>query len=184
MMEHVELKNRKLVHRGSILDIYQDEMLLPNGKTENWDYVEHRKGAAAVVPVLPDGRILMVSQYRHALGRMTLEIPAGSRDSVTEDMALCAARELEEETGYRAQKMEQLLSLRTTVAFCNERIDVFLARDLVPGEQHLDEAEDISVQPWELEELVARIYRGEIQDGKTVSAILAYQVKLLREMQS
>ena len=184
IMEHVELKNRKLVHRGSILDIYQDEMLLPNGKTENWDYVEHRKGAAAVVPVLPDGRILMVSQYRHALGRMTLEIPAGSRDSVTEDMALCAARELEEETGYRAQKMEQLLSLRTTVAFCNERIDVFLARDLVPGEQHLDEAEDISVQPWELEELVARIYRGEIQDGKTVSAILAYQVKLLREMQS
>ena len=97
-MDHVEVKKRTLVHRGSIVDVYQDEVQLPDGGTELWDYVEHRKGAAAVVPVLPDGRILMVAQYRPALGRMTLEIPAGSRDSVEEDTAVCAVRELEEET--------------------------------------------------------------------------------------
>ena len=75
----------------------------------------------------------MVTQYRPALGRMTLEIPAGSRDSVEEDTAVCAARELEEETGYKAGRMEPLLSLRTTVAFCNEMIDVYLARDRQRG---------------------------------------------------
>ena len=183
-MEHVTLKNRKLIHSGSILDIYQDEMELPNGKTEYWDYVEHRKGAAAVVPVLPDGRILMVSQYRPALGRMTLEIPAGSRDSVTEDTAVCAARELEEETGYQSGRLELLISLRTTVAFCNEMIDVYLARDLQPGKQHLDEAESIDLKAYDLEELVEMIYAGKIQDGKTVSALLAYQVKVLQEEQA
>lgn len=179
-MEHVELKNRKLVHEGSILNIYQDEIELPNGKVEYWDYVEHRKGAAAVVPVLPDGKILMVSQYRPALGRMTLEIPAGSRDCVTEDTAVCAARELEEETGYQSGCMEKLLTLRTTVAFCNEMIDVYLAKDLVRGEQHLDEAESISLRVHSLEELLAMILEGKIQDGKTVSAILAYQVLLMK----
>ena len=180
-MEHVELKRRKLIHRGSILDIYEDEMLLPNGKTERWDYVEHRKGAAAVVPVLPDGKILMVSQYRPALGRMTLEIPAGSRDSVTEDTAVCAARELEEETGYQSRKLQKLLSLRTTVAFCNEMIDVYLARDLVPGKQHLDEAESITLRAYSLDELLEMISSGKIQDGKTVSALLAYRVLLTGE---
>ncbi len=180
-MEHVEVQERKLVHKGSILDIYEDEVLLPNGNVEHWDYVEHRKGAAAVVPVLPDGRIIMVSQYRPALGRMTLEIPAGSRDSVTEDTAVCAKRELEEETGYRSDSIELLLKLRTTVAFCNEMIDVYLARDLVPGQQHLDEAESIDLSFWKLDDLLDKIYAGEIQDGKTVSALLAYQVKRQRD---
>ena len=74
---------RVLEHEGTILDIYSDYMELPDGKIEKWDYVEHRKGAAAVVPVLPDGRILMVRQYRNALERFTLEIPAGARDTKT-----------------------------------------------------------------------------------------------------
>ena len=71
--------NRELMYKGSILDVYKDTMQLADGKTEEWDYVAHRKGAAAVLPVLPDGRILMVHQYRNALDRETLEIPAGSR---------------------------------------------------------------------------------------------------------
>ena len=100
---------RVLEHEGAILDIYSDYMELPDGKVEKWDYVEHRKGAAAVVPVLPDGRILMVRQYRNALERFTLEIPAGARDTKTEPTIECAARELEEETGYRCDRLEFLL---------------------------------------------------------------------------
>ena len=161
----VKRVKRVLEHKGSILDIYSDYMELPDGKIEKWDYVEHRKGAAAVVPVLSDGRILMVSQYRNALERFTLEIPAGSRDS-------------KEETGYYCENLEFLLSLRTTVAFCNELVDVYVARELVAtNQQHLDEGEFIDVKPYTLEELCNLIYQGVIQDGKTVAAIMAYKNK-------
>lgn len=168
---------RELVYKGSILDIYCDDIELPDGKVEKWDYVEHRKGAAAVVTVLDDGRLLMVRQYRNALNRFTLEIPAGARDHVNEPTIECAARELEEETGYRCENLEFLLSLRTTVAFCNEMVDVYVARNLIPSKQNLDEAEDIELQAYTLEELCQKIYSGEIQDGKTVAAIMAYKNK-------
>ncbi len=92
---------RAWVTKGTILDVYKDTMELPNGKTEEWDFVSHRKGAAAVVAVREDGKLLMVRQYRNALERMTLEIPAGARDSVTEDTK-CDIPEIEEETGYRS----------------------------------------------------------------------------------
>lgn len=168
---------RELVYQGSILDIYSDSMELPNGKIEKWDYVEHRKGAAAVVAVRQDGKLLMVKQYRNALERFTLEIPAGARDSSTEPTIECAARELEEETGYRCDDLEFLISLKTTVAFCNELVDVYVARNLIPSKQHLDEGEFIDLQAYSLEELCDLIYQGVIQDGKTVAAIMAYKNK-------
>lgn len=180
MDQKIRRLKRELCYQGSILDFYQDTMELPNGKKENWDFVCHRKGAAAVIPVLEDGKILMVRQYRNALERETLEIPAGARDSVTEDTFLCAKRELEEETGYQSNDISFLLSLKTTVAFCNEFIDVYLAKGLEPGEQHLDEGEAICVETYKLEELIAKIYAGELQDAKTVAAILAYQNLLLQ----
>jgi ADP-ribose pyrophosphatase len=179
--EHVERISRKLVHAGSILDIYSDTMLLPNGKTEEWDFVAHRKGAAAVLPVTEDGKIILVHQYRPALERMTWEVPAGSRDSVEESTLVCATRELEEETGYTGGEISFLISLKTTVAFCNEFIDVYVATGLKPGKQHLDEAERIEVKAWEMKDLLEEIYAGRIQDSKTVSAILAYQVKVLMQ---
>ena len=157
---------RELVYQGSILDIYNDSIQLPDGKIEHWDYVEHRKGAAAVVAVLEDGRLLLVRQYRNALNRFTLEIPAGARDSVTEPTSECAARELEEEK----QKI-------TTVAFCNELVDVYVARSLIPSKQKLDEGEELDLEAHTLEDLCEKIYKGEIQDGKTVAAIMAYKNK-------
>lgn len=175
MSEHAKRIKRELVMKGTILDVYKDTMELPNGKTEEWDFVSHRKGAAAVVAVREDGKLLMVRQYRNALERMTLEIPAGARGSVTEDTKVCAARELEEETGYRSENLSFLLSLRTTVAFCDEFIDVYLARDLVKSTQHLDEGEAIDVEAHDVDELCEMIYAGKIQDSKTVSAILAYK---------
>ena len=177
-MGKIKRIHRDLVYKGSILDVYKDTMDIGNGKTEEWDFVAHRQGAACVLPVLPDGRILMVHQYRNALERDTIEVPAGARDSINEDTAVCAARELEEETGYRSEKITFLLSLRTTVAFCNEMVDVYLAEDLVEGERHLDDAEDIRVEAYELNTLLSMIYKGVIQDAKTVAAILAYSYKI------
>ena len=166
---------RELIRRGAILDIYTDTMELPDEKQEEWDFISHRKGAAAVVPVREDGKILMVRQYRNAIERMTLEIPAGSRDSVTEDTRVCAARELEEETGYKSDDLSLLISLKTTVAFCDEFVDVYLAENLKPGKQHLDEGEFLDVEAYEIDELCEMIYAGKLQDAKTVSALLAYK---------
>ena len=175
MAEQITRVKRELIHKGAILDIYKDTMELPNGKTEEWDFVSHRKGAAAVVPVTEDGKVLMVRQYRPSLERETLEIPAGARDSVTEDTKVTAARELEEETGYYSADIDFLISLKTTVAFCDEFVDIYLARNLVKTEQHLDDAEDIAVEAWDLEDLCEMIYKGRMQDAKTVAAILAYK---------
>ncbi|MGN0353034.1 MAG: NUDIX hydrolase [Roseburia sp.] len=174
MDQKVKRINRELKVQGAILDFYADTMELPDGKLEKWDFVSHRMGAAAVVPVLADGRILMVRQYRNALDRETLEIPAGARNSKTEDTKICAARELEEETGYRSENLQKILSLKTTVAFCDEFIDVYLAKDLKPGNQHLDEGEFINIEAYPLEELCQMISEGKLQDSKTVSGILAY----------
>lgn len=175
-MEHYERIGRELVYKGAIIDYYQDTIKVPNGNIVKWDLITH-KGAAAVVAVQNDGRLLMVRQYRNALDRETLEIPAGALDTAEEPTEVAAARELEEETGYKAGKLEKLLTIRTTVAFCNEKIDVYVATDLTPSSQHLDEDEFLNVESHDLDELVQMILDCKIQDGKTVSAILAYQNK-------
>lgn len=176
MDEKIKRINRELKYEGSIVKVYMDEVELPDGKIAKWDFINH-DGAAAVVPVTEDGKILMVKQYRNALDRYTLEIPAGKLDDKLEETKVCAARELEEETGYKAGNLEFLITLRTWVAFTNEKIDVYVATDLTPTKQHLDEDEFIDVKAYELEELKEMIFRGELQDTKSISAILAYDVK-------
>ena len=132
------------------------------------------------MPVMDDGRLLMVRQYRNALERYTLELPAGKLDDPKEEGIVCAARELEEETGYRSDKLEWLITLRTTVAFCDERIEIFTAHDLIPTSQNLDEDEYIDVKAYTLDELKKKIFSGEIEDSKTIAAIMAYAVKYNR----
>lgn len=174
----VVVKNRELVYKGAVLDIFQDTVLV-NGHEAKWDFVHHN-GAAAVLPVMEDGKILMVRQYRHALNRYTLELPAGKLDSPEEPMIECAARELEEETGYRSEHLEYLLTVNTTIAFCDEKIGIYLATDLIPSKQNLDEDEEIKVEAWELEDLEELIRRGEMTDGKTVAALSVYARKYRR----
>ena len=113
---------RELRYQGTILKIYEDTVLA-NGHEAHWDFIHH-DGAAAVLPVTDGGKILMVRQYRNALDRETLEIPAGKLDAADEPKIQCAYRELEEETGYRTEHMEYLMSVNTTVAFCDEAIDI------------------------------------------------------------
>ena len=179
-MEKIERIKRDLVYKGAIIDVYKDSVQIPNGNIAEWDFIMH-KGAAAALPVTKDGKIVLVKQYRNALDRETIEIPAGGLESVDEPMIECARRELEEETGYKSDELEFLISIRTTVAFCNERIDVFVARNLEKSSQNLDEDEYVEVEEYEPEELVKLIYEGVIQDSKTVSAIMAYVNKYCKE---
>ena len=178
MSEDVKRMGRELAYQGTVLKVYKDHMKFSNGNTEDWDFIHH-DGAAAVISVMDDGKILMVKQYRNALERDTLEIPAGKLDDPDEEGIVCASRELKEETGYSSDDLEWLLTIRTTVAFCNERIEVFVARNLIPGEQHLDEDEFVDVKAYKLEELKEMIFEGKIQDSKTMAAILAYESKYL-----
>lgn len=178
-MDKYERIDRELVHKGAIIDYYQDTIKIPNGNIAKWDYIKH-KGAAAVVAVKDDGKLLMVRQFRNALDRETLEIPAGGLNSVDEPTDIAAARELEEEAGYTAGKLELLISIRTTVAFCDEKIDIYVATDLQRSKQHLDEDEFLDVETYSIEELIQMIYDCKINDGKTVSALLAYYNKYRR----
>lgn len=169
--------NRELKYQGAIISVFEDTVMA-NGHEAHWDYIHHN-GAAAVVAVTKEGKLLMVRQYRNALDRYTLEIPAGALDWADEPKIDCAFRELEEETGFRTEKenLEYLISVNTTVAFCNEAIDIFVARNLIPSQQHLDEDEYIDVEEWELKDLEDMIFKGTITDGKTIAAIMAYACK-------
>ena len=175
-MEEYKRLKRELVAKGAIIDYYQDTMQIPNGNVARWDLIDH-KGAAAVVAVRDDGKLLMVRQYRNALERETLEIPAGGLNGREEPTELAAMRELEEETGYTCDQVELLNSIYTTVAFCNEKIDIYLARNLKPGKQHLDEDEYLHVEAYTLEELKQMIFDCKIQDSKTICAIMTYAAK-------
>lgn len=181
-MSDIKRTDRTLVAHGSIIDYYKDTMQFPNGNIEKWDTIDHR-GAAAMMAVREDGKILLVRQYRNALERETIEIPAGGLnviDGKKEPTREAAIRELEEETGYIAndEQVELLASIYTTVAFCNEKIDIYIARGLSrQGKQHLDENEYVNVEAYSLEELLDKVYRCEIQDSKTVCAIMVYAKK-------
>ena len=178
-MEPLKRLSRELKYKGAIIDLYIDKVQGPDGNVQDYDFIGHN-GAAAVLPVKDDGKILMVRQYRNALDRFTIEIPAGGLNGKDEPGILCAARELEEETGYKSDNLSHLITIRTTIAFCNEQIEIFVAKDLVKTEQHLDEGEFVEVVEYTIDELVDMVYDSTIQDSKTVSAIMTYYNKYCR----
>ena len=170
-MNHIKRIDRKLMYKGSMLSMYADTIYTPDGNTAKWDYIEH-SGAAAVVPVLEDGRILLVRQYRNALDRETLEIPAGGINKGEESIT-AATRELEE-TGYKSDNLEHLISIVTAVAFCDEVVEIYVAKNLTKTQQHLDPDEYIEIEAYTTDELSEMIYSGKIQDSKTIAAIMSY----------
>lgn len=173
MDNEVRRTGRRLVFKAHLFDYYKDKMEFPNGNTEEWDFIKHNGAAGGLAP-LSDGRILMVRQYRNALERYTLEIPCGGRLTPEEPTKLTAMREVEEETGYKPADASLLLSIKTTVAFSNEAIDIYLMKGLEKVNQHLDPNEYVDVEAYTLDELKTKIFSGEIQDSKTICAILAY----------
>ena len=177
-MEPVKRLKRELRAQGTVINLYKDTVEV-NGHIAEWDYIHH-DGAAAVVAVKEDGKLMMVRQYRNALDRFTLELPAGKLDEPGEPTLECARGEVEEETGYQSNHFEYLLTVNTTVAFCNEKIDIYLARDLVKTAQHLDEDEEINVELWDIEDLKQLIYEGKITDSKTIAGIMTYAAKYVK----
>lgn len=179
-MDEFKRLDRELIFKGSIIDYYKDTIQVPNGNVVKWDFIQHN-GAAAIVPVMDDGKILMVRQYRNALDRYALEIPAGGLKSIEEPTKTAAARELEEETGYRSEQVEWLMSLRTSLAYSNEKIEIYTAHNLIPSKQNLDEDEFINLEAYTVEELIDMIFAGTLQDAKSIAAILAYKEKYLQQ---
>lgn len=174
-MEPIKRIKREIRAKGSIVDFYKDTVEV-NGTEAEWDFFHH-DGAAAVVAVNEDGKLLMVRQYRNALDAFTLEIPAGKLDDKNEPTIECAKRELEEETGYLAGKLEYLLTVHTMVAFSNEKVDIYLATELEKTAQNLDPDEEINVEAWDIEDLKQLIYEGKLTDSKTIAAVMTYAGK-------
>ena len=155
---------------GLIFDVNRIHVTLPNGHESARDVVRHR-GAVAVVALTDDGRICLVRQYRTALDRVTVEIPAGKLDP-GEDPLTCAKRELLEETGMVADRMAFLTTLATTPGFTDERIHLYMATGLTFGPAHPDEDEFLNVDLVPLDELIDAVLDGRIEDSKTVCGAL------------
>ena len=157
-------------YEGRTVSVRSERVALPNGHQVELDVVRH-PGAAAVVPLDADGSLLMVRQYRHTVGGWLLEVPAGKL-SPGEEPAACAHRELEEEAGVRATTLRELGSIFVSPGFCDERIWLFLATDLVPSEQRLEADEVLAVERLPLAEAERRAVDGELVDAKSTVAIL------------
>ncbi len=162
---------------GHLLHVRRDTVRLPNGRTAIREWITH-PGASAVIPLLPDGRIILVRQYRYPMQQITLEIPAGKLDVEGEEPLACAKRELKEETGYTARQYEKLTMIATTVGFSNECIHIYAAKDLTPGEQCPDEDEFINLVKVPMEAACEMIQDGRIMDAKSITAILMLRQQL------
>jgi len=160
----------KRVFAGKLIKVDREEVILPGGKRAVLETIRH-PGAAAVLPFLPGDRIVLIRQFRHAAGGFIYEVPAGKLDP-GEPPETCALREVEEETGWRAERLVPLGSILTTPGFTDEVIWLYEAHGLTGGRRHLDPDEVIEVLEVPFEEAVAMVVRGEIRDAKSVAAIL------------
>jgi ADP-ribose pyrophosphatase len=159
------------VYSGKVIRLRVEEIELPSGRRSRLELIRH-PGAAAIVPIDAEGNVLLVRQYRHATGgHRLLEVPAGKLDA-GETAEACAVRECEEETGFRPRDLVSLGWIWTTPGFTDERIWLFLARDLEPGRQDLQDDEDLAVERLPLAAAAARALDGGIADGKSVAALL------------
>ncbi len=166
------LLRRETVFAGRLLAVYRDEVLLPDGQRRIREIVHH-PGAVAVLPVREDGSVVLVEQYRHAVGQTLLEVPAGTREP-GETAEVCAARELEEETGYRAGRLRELVRFAVSPGWTDEELVVFVAEELIPTRAHPADDERLTVRELAPEEALAAVRVGRIRDAKSLIALLGY----------
>jgi ADP-ribose pyrophosphatase len=162
------------IYQGRILDVALEKHAMPDGRQSEFEIIRH-PGGAALLPVLPDGQLLLIQQFRPAIGRMIYEIPAG-RLEPRESPQECAGRELVEEVGYSASEITPLGGFWSTVGFCDEYIHLFLGQGLTVAKQALEPDEVIELCPMSLDEALQRVCNGEILDSKTQLALLRYQL--------
>ena len=176
------LKEKKIksdiVFSGRLLEVYRDVVHLPNGQTSSREWINH-PGAICCVPILPDGKIALIRQYRYAIKEEFIELPAGKFDKgeIPED---CALRELEEEIGYRTNKLTFLANIHPAIGFANENMWLYLAEDLEKTEPKLDNDEFIELIPTKLEDAVEMVWCGDITDVKTIIGLLWAQRLLIK----
>ena len=178
-MREVQI-TREEIYDGIVLHVTKDTVRLPNGGTSIREVAWHR-GAVCVVPVTEDGEIIFVEQFRYAMDRVLLEIPAGKLEAGETDRAAAARRELSEETGYTADSLIDLGKYFGCPALISEDINMYLATGLYPGECHPDEDEFLEPERIPLEELTAMALDGRLDDGKSVIGVLRAAAQLKKE---
>ena len=163
-------KSSEKIFSGRLIDLYFDHIELPNGKSSTREWIKH-PGAVCIIPILPNGNLCLIRQYRYGPRAEFIEIPAGKLD-VGEDPLVCAKRELEEEIGYIAGKLTFLTNIHPAIGFSNEKMWVYLAEDLILSKQDLDQDEFLELYPIPVNKAIDLIYEGKITDVKTVIGIL------------
>jgi len=173
------VKKRDIVHKGVVFDLIVDHIEYPSGNGSVREVAQH-PGGAVVVPVFDNGDVLMIRQFRYPIGKIIYELPAGKLDP-DEEPELCARRELEEETGYRADAYEKLTAFYTTPGFCTEKLHIYLATELTKLEsgQNLEEGEEsITVERIPLQQTLDMIEAEKIVDGKTIVGLFLAERKV------
>jgi len=167
-----------IVFNGKLLEVRCDDVYLPNGQISSREWIDH-PGAVCCIPILPDGKIAMIRQYRYAVKQVMIELPAGKLDEgeTPED---CALRELEEEIGYRANKLTFLATIHPAIGFANENMWLYLAENLEKTQPILDNDEFIELIPTKLEEVVEMVWCGDITDVKTIIGLLLAERLLIK----
>ncbi len=162
--------SERIVYDGRVVKVGLADVALPGGRNVELEIIRH-PGASAIVPFRTPDEVLLIEQFRAAADGHIWEIPAGKLDA-KEAPERCAARELEEEAGYRAGRLEHLASIFTTPGFTDEVIHLFAAHDLEPTEQRLEPDEVIRVVPTPFDEALAMVFDGRIRDGKSALALI------------
>jgi ADP-ribose pyrophosphatase len=171
----VKVHKTTTLYTGKIFDVILEKVTLPNGAVKDREIVRH-PGAAAMVPLLDDGRVVLIKQYRHAVREFVWEIPAGTLEPAEAPMA-CARRELVEETGYEAANLEKLTEILPAPGYTDEHIHIFLATGLKAVHQRLEDDEVLELQPTVLETALAMVAQGEIRDAKTIAGLFLTSLK-------
>ncbi len=160
----------EVVYKGDFLDVRRDEVLLPNGETGTREWINH-PGAVVIIPILPNGKIALIKQFRYAARSEFVELPAGELDE-GEGPKACAFRELEEEIGYRAGKMQFIANIHPAIGFANEIMSIYLAEDLKKTNYNRDKDEFIELIPTNMEEALNLVWENKITDVKSIIGLL------------
>ena len=158
------------IYKGKLLDVWKDKVELPDGKSSYREFIKH-PGAVVIIPVLPDGKIGLIRQYRYPMGMEQIELPAGKLDE-SEPPLVTAGRELEEEIGYKAGSLTEVTEIHPCIGYSDERMWIYLAEQLKVTKTNTDQDEFIELMPTELEEAVEMVWSGKITDVKTIIGIL------------
>ena len=155
-------RSSEIIFQGRLLDVRRDEVILPNGNTSTREWINH-PGAVCCVPILPDGRIGLIRQFRYPVNQEMIELPAGKLNT-GEKPEICAVRELEEEIGYKPDKLTFLTHIHPAIGFANEKMWLYLAQDLVQTETNLDTDEFLELMPRALDDALEMVWNGKNTD--------------------